>query len=408
MEKTAGFARRLEQLFWAFLFVNPFLDILNGIYINVVMGVNVLDVKFTSTLGVTPSLIVRMAMLVVFALYILLVRDKRSILTAAAIGACWLLSMASEKLSLGTVQVFLDSQYAARFCYNIVLLMVYTRVFAARRGDDGEGLLRRLNDIAAFTLGILSLSILISAVVGIGYSTYADRLGYRGSRGFFYAGNDITAVLALLLPVCTASLTDMDRALAGRARCVLYAAACGLGANALVIIGSKTAFIAFGATYALLIAAAVIELVRAGFGRHCRGVLMCLGSAAVIFGILMALSGMELWYSIVSSFNVTGELAQNEGLSTAIMSGRQFKLSEHFARFRAGGPLVWLFGLGRGAVDEILEMDVFEVLFYYGAAGCAAFLWLYVKAAIDFFRTFLRRRDLMCAALVLSLALCAG
>ena len=149
MEKTAGFARRLEQLFWAFLFVNPFLDILNGIYINVVMGVNVLDVKFTSTLGVTPSLIVRMAMLVVFALYILLVRDKRSILTAAAIGACWLLSMASEKLSLGTVQVFLDSQYAARFCYNIVLLMVYTRVFAARRGDDGEGLLRRLNDYIA-------------------------------------------------------------------------------------------------------------------------------------------------------------------------------------------------------------------------------------------------------------------
>ena len=405
MEKTSGLARRLEQLFWAFLFVNPFLDILNGIYINVVMGVNVLDVKFTSTLGVTPSLIIRMAMLVVFALYILLVRDKRSIRTAAAIGVCWVLSMVSEKLSCGTVQVFLDSQYAARFCYNIVLLMVYTRVFAARWGDD---LLRRLNDIAAFTLGILSVSILISAVVGIGYSTYADRLGYRGSRGFFYAGNDITAVLALLLPVCTAVLTDMDRAQAGRARCVLYAVAGGLGANALVIIGSKTAFIAFGATYVLLIIAAVIELVRGGFGRHCRGVLMCIGSAAVIFGILMALSGMELWYSIVSSFNVTGELAQNEGLSTAIMSGRQYKLSEHFAAFRVGGPLVWLFGLGRGAVDEILEMDVFEVLFYYGAAGCAAFLWLYANAAIDFFKTFLRRRDLMCAALVLSLAMCAG
>ena len=409
MKKSVPAARALEKLFWAFLFVNPFLDIINGIYINLVMGVDVLDVKFTSTLGVTPSLVVRMLMLVVFAVYILIVRDRKSILTALPIGAAWVLSMASEFLSRGSAQLFLDTQYTARFCYNIVILMVYTRVFAARWGEDGKTLIARLNDIAAFTLLILSFSILVSAVVGVGYSTYADRLGYRGSRGFFYAGNDITAVLALLLPLCVAALMQLDIRKAGAWKTVFYAAACGCGANALVIIGSKTAFIAFGVTFALMLVIAVAAAIREkSLCGETLGFIVALGSALVVFAILMLLSGMELWYSIVSSYNVTGQLAETEGVSTALLSGRQNKLADHFSQFRRGGALVWLFGLGRGGVTEILEIDVFEVIFYYGIFAAAAILWLYAKAAIDFFRTFLRRRDVMTAALFASLAMCAG
>lgn len=408
MNKLSGSARLLEKIFWVFLFINPFLDILNGIYINLVMGVDVLDVKFTSTLGVTPSLVLRMLMLLAFAVYIIIVRDKWSILTALPIGLSWVLSMVSEYLTLGSVQFFIDAQYAARFCYNIVLLMVYTRVFSARWGEDGRDLLHRLDDIAAFTLILLSLSILASAVVGVGYSTYADRMGYRGSRGFFYAGNDITAVLALLLPLNVASFMSMDRSSAPLVKNLLYALAGALGANAMLIIGSKTAFIAVGVTYAVMLAAALVSLARKKGGHTAVGFLWAALAALVVFGVLMLLSGMELWYSIVGSFSVTGELAENEGMETAILSGRQFKLADHFSQFKDGGILVWLFGLGRGSQEEILEMDVFEVLFYYGVVGFVSFLWLYAKMAIDFFRSFLRRPDIMTTALVASLAMCAG
>ena len=77
-------------------------------------------------------------------------------------------------------------------------------------------------------------------------------------------------------------------------------------------------------------------------------------------------------------------------------------------KFKKGGIIVWLFGMGRGSVKEILEMDVFEVLFYYGAAGCAAFLWLYAKAAVEFFRSMVRRPDVITVALFTALAMCAG
>ena len=408
MNCSERLCEKLEKLFWFFLFINPFLDIFNGLYINKVMNVDVLDVKFTSTLGVTPSLVVRMVMLIIFALYVLAARDKKSIMTALPIGLAWLMSMVSEYVSVHSVPVFLDTQYAARFCYNIVLLMVYTRVFAHRWGENGTELIRKLNDAAAFTLFILSLSILASAVVGVGYSTYADRLGYRGSRGFFYAGNDITAVLALLLPVVFAALMQLENS-DGRVRTALYAAAAGLGANALVIIGSKTAFIAFGVTIALmLVAFIIICLRRRSLAGEPVRFLIGIGAVAVVFAALMVLSDMKLWYSIVNSYNVTGELAETEGMSTAILSGRQFKLREHLDRFVSGGIMTWLFGLGRGSVSEILEMDVFEVVFYYGIFGAAAMLWLYGKMAIDFFKSFLRRKDVMSAALFASLAMCAG
>lgn len=408
MEQTSKTAALLEKIFWVFLFVNPFLDIINGIYINVVMGVGVLDVKFTNTLGVTPSLVLRMVMLLAFALYILVVRDRRAILTAFPIGLCWVLSMMGERVSTGTISLFVDTQYAARFCYNLVLLMVYTRVFARRWGEDGQTLLHRLDDIIALTLMLLSLSILISAIMGVGYSTYADRLGYRGSRGFFYAGNDITAVLALLLPLCTARYMSMDRRCHPRLRPALYLIAGGLSANALMIIGSKTAFISVGANYIVMLVAALVPFAREKKTHTLFGFAEASGAALGIFGILMALSGMELWYSIVGSLSATGELAEREGMQSAMLSGRNVKLAEHFAQFRKGGIIVWLFGMGRGSQEEILEMDVFEVLFYYGAAGCVAFLWLYAKAAIDFFKSMTRRPDIITVALFTALSMCAG
>ncbi len=406
MKKLSGPRGTLEKIFWIFLFVNPFLDIINGLYISLVLKVGVLDVKTISTLGVTPSLVVRMAMLVVFALYLILAKDKKSIAAAVPMGLAWILSMASEYVSSGSAKLFLDTQYTARFCYNIVLLMVYPRVLSNRWEPDGRELMDRLNDIVAFTIAVLSLSILISAVAGVGYSTYADRAGYRGSRGFFYAGNDITAVLALLLPVNVASLMKMDRR-CSVAKTVLYAAAGALAGNALMIIGSKTAFIAVGMTYAVMLAAALVSLFR-GDRAPVLGFIWAAAAALILFGALMLMSGMELWYSIVSSYNVTGHLAETEGVQTAILSGRQNKLAEQFAQFKNGGFMVWLFGLGRGSQAEILEMDVFEVIFYYGIFGAAAFLWLYVKAAVDFIRALFRRPGVMGAALFTALGMCAG
>ena len=63
----------------------------------------------------TPALAVRMAVLLIMVVYILLLRDKKSILTALPMGAAWALSVVSEFINFGGVNISLDVTFFARF-----------------------------------------------------------------------------------------------------------------------------------------------------------------------------------------------------------------------------------------------------------------------------------------------------
>lgn len=417
MCKTDKIALYMEKLFWLFLFINPFLDIVNGMYISLIRQVHVLDVEFISTLGVTPSLMVRMIMLVIFALYVLIRKDLKSILTAIPIGAAWVFSMASEYISTGSVQIFLDTQYLARFCFNIVLLMVYTNVFAKRWGDDKEQLLKKLNTVMCFTLALLALAVIVPSILGMGYSTYADRLGYRGSRGFFYAGNDITAILALLLPLCLATCIKCD--FKNNWKDIIFPAfAVAVGINALLIIGSKTAFLACYITGALMLVAVVIFLIKDKNIYYVTNLIIAAALTTAVFLLLNFLSQPQtapdgsqsgnLAQVVGESMATTQIVTNTEGVNSALLSGRDAKLAQHLSQFKAGGVLVWIFGLGRGSQDTILEMDVLEVLFYYGIFGLCAMMWLYCKVAIEFFTGFFKNFSITAIALFAALGICAG
>ncbi len=400
-------AKIFEKIFWIFLFINPMLDIFNGMYIMLVRNIGVLDVEYIDTLGVTPSLLVRMVMLVFFALYILMIRDKKSILTAIPIGLAWLMSMLSELKSLGSVQFFLDTQYLARFCFNIVVLMVYTHVFSVRWGEDGEKLKNNIEAIFGYTLAILGIFIILPSIFGLGYSTYADRLGYRGSRGFFYAGNDITAILTLLSPLCLAKAIKSDP-IRNWKSLLLFSLALAFGINAMLIIGSKTAFLACGATAAIMLLAAIFFAIKDRNPFYIINYFIAVIFTALIFLLLNIFTGSAMASAVGTSLEATGTLAQNEGANSAMLNGRDNKLAQQFAMFSSGGVLVWLFGLGRGALEYTLEMDVFEVLFYYGIFGFCAMMWLYAKLAIQFFIGFFKNFSLTAIALLTSIGLCAG
>ena len=434
MLRSNRLTKALEKLFWFYLFLNPVLDIINGFFISNALNVGILDVEFVSTLGVTPSLVIRMLFLCVFIFYIFVVGDRSSILTAVPIGLAWILSMLSEYRWTGALSFFIDAQYMARFCYNVVILMVYTRVFARRWGYDGKDLLSTLDSIVTYTLILLSLSILIPAIFGLGYNTYADRLGYRGNRGFFYAGNDVTAIIALLMPLSLAKLLRECcgcSKMIGEPRAPLFPAlAAALSANAMLMIGSKTAFIALVFDFLAIFIYALLSGKRRR-PAMLKGFLRFFVIFLAIFLVLNLISCFQVrsqlakegelepfrlsdifkygtLQAILESANATELIAENEGFENAMFNGRHIKLAEQFAQYRSGGILVWLFGLGRGSQKVIIEMDLFEVFCYYGIFGFAVMLWLLVKLAVEFFKSFVRRFDLTAFALLLSLGLTVG
>ncbi|MCL2496786.1 MAG: hypothetical protein FWF04_05160, partial [Clostridiales bacterium] len=87
-------SRNIEKFFFIYLILTPVLDILSGAYIHVgskIVGENLTDL-------ITPTLIIRMFILLLFAFYILSLRDRKSILTILPIGIAWLATLAGEFL----------------------------------------------------------------------------------------------------------------------------------------------------------------------------------------------------------------------------------------------------------------------------------------------------------------------
>ena len=433
MLKQSKLTATLEKIFWFYLYLNPVLDILNGFYISLVSNVHVLDVEFISTLGITPSLVIRLVFLAVFACYLIVSHDWKSIITAGVIALAWLLSMASEYLNSGHISFFIDAQYMARFCYNIAVLMVFSRVFAQRWTYDGKDLTAQLSAVIHYTLILLSLAVLIPAILRIGYSTYADIRGYRGNRGFFYAGNDITAILTVLLPITIAAemrSAKTAKEMSGRARFgIVPALAAGLAANALMVIGSKTAFIALILSFLVMLVVAVVYSSREHSREPVNGFLFVVLFTVVISLIINLISVLQnlpeilqeygritlrgiysssMFSTVMSSMVATEDIFLVEDIGTGLFNGRLLKLADQFAQYRAGGFLVWLFGLGRGSQEVVIEMDVFEVLCYYGIFGLAAMLWLYVRLAVDFLRCFFRRVCVRSIAIFLGIGMTIG
>lgn len=406
---TDNIIKKLDKFFLAFLIINPFLDVVTGVYIKVLetLSGNNFD---TISIPVTPSLLIRMLVLVLFAAYALISLDWKAIGAALPVGIAWLMSVIGEILFFYSFALYTDIQYIARFAYNFAVVLIYMQVFR-RMGVSREELLRKLSDVLALSLLMLSATIVVSYMLDMGYTTYADRYGYRGTRGFFYSGNDITAILMAGLPVVMCGF--MQRKDLSSRMFWAYDLSAALTAICLMLIGTKTAFIAVIAAAFVLGACAIWKLVAFKERLPIRRCIILVITMMLVFGIMALLSTESIFGEISASFSQTGTVMENEGAATALLSGRHTKLAKAFAMYKEGGLYTWIFGVGRGTQNAIIEMDLFEVVIYYGLFGAVAMLWLYVKLGLEFVWKFFKnlkavRHDLMPVAVLVSLGLCAG
>ena len=249
-------------------------------------------------------------------------------------------------------------------------------------------------------------AIIFPYLLGMGFYTYADPLGYRGCRGFFYSGNDVTATLMLLLPLSFDALLRRRpnlKTISGLL--ILFAPGCAL--LSMLIIGTKTAFLAAGVTAGALFVFCLIDWSRTKDFRGLLSFLLSIAVALAIFGIITLCSGGEVITSISDSYEATGEFVEMHGTS-AILSGRTGKLVDAFRNWKELLPLSALFGIGRGSQTRVIEMDLCEVFLYYGLLGTVLMLWLYLKHGLLFLRDFFTRFSCTALCCALALGLCVG
>lgn len=395
-------------IFWLMLLASPILDLVNGIWTYILCGgqggmLSSLDVG--GDMGIGPSLAVRLVFLAVMGLYILMKKKWRAVLMFAAIAVCWLVTVLFEVARGAEFSFSADIQYIVRFVYCLAVLVVYGEMM--KECGDAELIKRRTDKFLTLALLVTALGVLVPYVMGMGFYTYADPLGYRGSRGFFYAGNDVTVVMMSALPLVMAAFTEHER-LRGNAWAWLELFSAGFCFVAMLIVGTKTSFLAIGATAAVMIIYAVFVRLREK-DRRC--LLRCAMVAAVVAVTMLALTVMSETNpmdTISDSASTTGEYMQQAGAETVIFSGRTSVLKSAIEDLKQAMPWSLFVGVGRGSQSHIIEMDVFEVLIYYGVLGAAAMLWLYISQGLCVVRDLFRRFDLRNMACCLALVLCVG
>jgi hypothetical protein len=400
--------KRLEGFFWLYLILNPILDIISGMYIRYITGGDVYS--SASIAPVTPSLIIRMAVLLVMVAYIFIIRDWKSVKIAVPMGIAWALSVLSEFITCGEISIFIDIQYFARFAYNIAVFFVYCRLME-RAGMTRKQVIRKFHQYVMISLFLLTVMIVIPFIFGVGYATYGDRFGFRGFRGFYYSGNDITAALMILFPIGTCYLLDLPRnGLKGK-QYLLYALPLAMTLLSMLLIGTKTAFLAVGISGIALIIYAMVRFFKKDqepFKRVACVILLFIFLYAAISAASQLVRGTSVGKTIEESLRGVEMAANEDPNGTLLWNGRMDKLIPAWEDYREGGILSWIFGVGRGSQLETIEMDICETLIYYGIFGLIAMLWLYMKEGISFIVRFFHRFTVLGFGAFLSLGLCVA
>jgi hypothetical protein len=420
---------RLERFFILYLFANPILDILNGIYL---YTLNTLELRPPAWLAsVTITLVLRIGVLALMCGYIFLRRD-RMLFFISLISLAAVLSIYGEIVFSRHYGFFFDAVYAARFLYNIAAMTV----FAAMAGEDRYGpermrlLLRRVFTWSAlFMAGSIIVCFVLDSLLPfrVGFFTYGDRFGFRGASGFFNATNEAVSVLMLMLPVVFADFFEAGGFRDKKNWPRLIAPAVVI--NAMLLVGTKTAF----AALALLLPFIVIYQWRKSAACLCKPVnkfirkrLKQAGALTLALFFFLAFFGMA--EMVLRAFWGFEQIIFEEGddlfwymeddlqrlsalnahpIVRLLLSGRQFHLARTGERWLQN-PYTVAFGIGRGSVGRVIEMDFYEILFYYGIFGCAVMLLPYVWKGRRLLHHLKGKKGILAAGIILGLTLTLG
>ena len=396
-----------EKAFWLLLLISPALDMINGIWTYKICGgtggmLSSLDIK--NIPGMSPSFLIRIAFLLMMVAYLFLQKKWKAIGMFCVIGVCWIGTVAGEFFRGVEFSLMADIQYITRFCYCLVVVIAYSTMLKQDKRSP-ESLRGFVDKVLCGSLIVLGLGVLVPYILGMGFYTYADPLGYRGSRGFFYAGNDITAVMMLMLPVVLVGWMEQKNVKkAGYPW--LQAISAALGLMSMLIIGTKTSFLAAAVTLIVMGGYSLFMGLRKKDWQTALRLLVVLLLVLAILLVLLVVAESSPLETIWRSLSATKQYTEIADVETVVLSGRTNKLDLAVADFKAGLPLTGLVGMGRGSQAKIIEMDLIEVALYYGVLGAVAMLWLYlfqgVMTIVDLFRAFTLRNLAVCVALGLA------
>ncbi len=282
---------RFEHFLLFFIILQPVLDLLTSL--------SIVLLKSNATVGI----LVRFLIMAVGGIYILIqAKEKENrkfliylILLAVVLG----MGFINNKLVKNPIVLGEEVKFVAKALYIYIMLGSYILAL--------KSLKKKVNISDKVRNSIVYSTLIINAIMVISISTSTDFGSYQwmkvGSRGWFYAGNELGSILAIIFPIVVLYSIQKTKSV----KHVLYWIPSLLMIYSLIQVGTKVGMGSIGATLGAAIGIIVLQLLFDRRNPNKRSL------------VLNGLIAIVLLAGVVGTFKMT-PLAQNMGIHNNYLS----------------------------------------------------------------------------------------
>ncbi|MFE4761778.1 O-antigen ligase family protein [Bacillus mycoides] len=282
---------RFEHFLLFFIILQPVLDLLTSL--------SIVLLKSNATVGI----LVRFLIMAVGGIYILIqAKEKENrkfliylILLAVVLG----IGFINNKLVKNPIVLGEEVKFVAKALYIYIMLGSYILAL--------KSLKKKVNISDKVRNSIVYSTLIINAIMVISISTSTDFGSYQwmkvGSRGWFYAGNELGSILAIIFPIVVLYSIQKTKSV----KHVLYWIPSLLMIYSLIQVGTKVGMGSIGATLGAAIGIIVLQLLFDRRNPNKRSL------------VLNGLIAIVLLAGVVGTFKMT-PLAQNMGIHNNYLS----------------------------------------------------------------------------------------
>ncbi|RKQ34323.1 O-antigen ligase family protein [Oceanobacillus halophilus] len=348
---------QLEKFFIYFILFQPILDVV-------------------AYLGVPISLLVRVMALGIGLIYIVMLpKSKHKTIAFYILFIIGIFMVSNLLMSWMVKDPFYPSfeiSYMVKNFFFIEMLIVYAFVFQSYAiKPHWKGLIERFIFI---NISLIALVMFISEVTNTSKPSYVH-FNKAGSSGWFYAGNELSAILAMGFSVMV--LYMINKKVQSRKLAVLPLII--LTIWSMMAVGTKVAFGAVLVVLGLTVVYSVIKIFK-----NKRGWMDLLVYTLLLVGTIAIAPGTAIGENLNLSFGPTvknieqetppkEDIGNDRQLTKEALSGRDDFLKEKQEDYKKAPLIQQSFGMGAAGIYEdsakLIEMDFFDWFFSYGFIG---------------------------------------
>lgn len=410
-----------------FIVFQPILDLLTSFSIYVL--------HMSATVGI----VVRFAFMLLALGYLLLHHKqqgaKKYILYLCLFGIVLAIGLVNNLMVKSPVSFGEEVKFILKSVYPIVLLFGY--IIALKELKNNEYVFHKIITYFLYATLILSISLIAAMVTGTDFQSYPH--SKIGSRGWFFAGNDLSSIFAIMFPIVVLYSVHKTTSFSK----FYYWIPTVLAMYASIMVGTKVGYGAIVATLGVALLFSFIEYMmnRKKEGKGFTHLVNTVVAAIVLGGLLvltphtpiaknMSIHLQMYEYKksvqeekdrkegkvIKEEEHKEGELTDSE-MKSLIYSDRD-KYLKVYKQYYKDAPLSQkLFGMGYAGnyttKIKLIEMDFYDLFFAFGIVGFLMYLLpllyfgikIFIRIITNFKKLFSVKHMLLASTLVLSLGI---